>query len=63
MGYYGKVSNISGNTATVVLTSDGIVTGQLNIAQHITDLSVGDRVLCIFTSQDFSQGVIIAKMG
>ena len=63
MGYFGKVSTITGTTATVILLSNNIVSGQLNIPEHIFELTVGDFVLCVFTSNDFQQGVIISKTG
>lgn len=63
MGYFGKVSTITGTTATVLLLSNNVVSGQLNIPEHIFELAVGDFVLCVFTSNDFQQGVIISKTG
>ena len=63
MGYLGNVSVIVGNKATVELKSHNIVTGQLMISTHIIDLAIGDLVMCLFTSSDFQQGGIIAKMG
>lgn len=63
MGYFGNVSTITGNTATVELKGYGIVTGLLKIPNHIIDLAINDFVMCVFTSSDFQQGVIIAKMG
>lgn len=63
MGSFGNVSTISGSTATVELKIEGVVTGALKIPTHIIDLAIGDFVMCVFVSNDFQQGVIIAKMG
>lgn len=63
MGYFGNVSTIEGNKATVELKGYGTVTGLLNIPAHITDLAIGDLVMCLFISDNFEQGAIIAKMG
>jgi len=63
MGYFGNVSVITESTATVNLKGHNIITGKLKIAQHITDLAIGDLVICLFVSDDFQQGAIIAKVG
>lgn len=63
MTYIGNVSTIIGNTATVELKAHNIVTGLLKVPTHITTLLVGDTVACLFTSNDFQQGIIIAKIG
>ena len=63
MGYFGKVSTMNGSLATVKLEAQNIVTGNLKIPTHITDLAIGDVVMCLFISDGFQQGAIIAKMG
>ena len=62
MGVFGKVSVINNDTASVILISENVITGYLSIPEHITELAIGDTVMCMFTAQGYSQGVIIAKM-
>ena len=63
-GVLRNVSQIEGNQGDSRTSKDmEQLLGLLNIPAHITDLAIGDLVMCCLFPDNFEQGAILRKWG
>lgn len=62
MNVKGEISVLQDGKAKVWIKEKGFYTSLLDIAVHISQLSINDKVVVAFYNNTLSDGVIIAKV-